>query len=76
MKEASGELSMTLIVIIAAGVILAIFLAFRAPITNAISNKWGDFFSKGNTAEDAIPDDITIGGGGSTVGGGITVEGK
>ena len=29
MKEASGELSMTLIVIIAAGVILAIFMAFR-----------------------------------------------
>lgn len=53
MKEASGELSMTLIVIIAAGVILAIFLAFREPISNAIGNKWGDFFGKGNTAENS-----------------------
>ena len=51
MKEASGELSMTLIVIIAAGVILAIFLAFKDPISNAIGNKWGDFFTKGNNAE-------------------------
>lgn len=51
MKEASGELSMTLIVIIAAGVILAIFLAFREPISKAIGNKWGDFFNKGNAAE-------------------------
>lgn len=49
MKEASGELSMTLIVIIAAGVILAIFLAFRDPISKAIGNKWSDFFEKGNS---------------------------
>ena len=42
---------MTLIVIIAAGVILAIFLAFREPISKAIGNKWGDFFGKGNEAE-------------------------
>lgn len=54
MKEASGELSMTLIVIIAAGVILAIFLAFREPITNAISNKWGEFFTNGNTAQNSV----------------------
>ena len=40
MKEASGELSMTLIVIIAAGVILAIFLAFKDPITNAIGGEY------------------------------------
>lgn len=52
MKEASGELSMTLIVIIAAGVILAIFLAFKDPIANAIGNKWGGFFTKGKNAED------------------------
>lgn len=54
MKEASGELSMTLIVIIAAGVILAIFLAFRAPITNAINKKWGEFFTKGNAAQNSV----------------------
>ena len=54
MKEASGELSMTLIVIIAAGVILAIFLAFREPITNAISNKWGEFFTKGDAAQNSV----------------------
>ena len=65
MKEASGELSMTLIVIIAAGVILAIFLAFREPITNAIGDKWGNFFNRGNEAENNI--DANIGGGGNTV---------
>ena len=54
MKEASGELSMTLIVIIAAGVILAIFLAFREPITKAINNKWGEFFTKGNTEQNKV----------------------
>ena len=37
MKEASGELSMTLIVIVAAGAILAIFLAFRNHILNWLS---------------------------------------
>ena len=51
MKEASGELSMTLIVIIAAGVILAIFLAFKDPITNAIGDKWGNFFNKGRSLD-------------------------
>ena len=47
MKEASGELSMTLIVIIAAGVILAIFFAFREPIMEAIQGMWGNFTSQG-----------------------------
>ena len=51
MKEASGELSMTLIVIIAAGVILAIFMAFRKPIGDAINNMWGDFTNQGNAAK-------------------------
>ena len=46
MKEASGELSMTLIVIIAAGAILAIFLAFRQPIFDMINEKWGNFGDK------------------------------
>jgi len=54
MKEASGELSMTLIVIVAAGVILAIFLAFREPITDAISNMWGNFTNQGNAAQQNI----------------------
>ena len=63
MKEASGELSMTLIVIIAAGVILAIFLAFREPITKAISNKWGEFFTKGSDAQNKTDGSVTIPGG-------------
>ena len=71
MKEASGELSMTLIVIIAAGVILAIFLAFKDPITEAIGNKWGNFFSKGNEAEKNTH--VNIGGGGNTVPGGYII---
>ena len=47
MKEASGELSMTLIVIVAAGAILAIFLAFRKPIENLIYKMWNNFGKKG-----------------------------
>lgn len=54
MKEASGELSMTLIVIVAAGVILAIFLAFRDPITKTISNMWSNFGAQGNQAQSSI----------------------
>ena len=46
MKEASGELSMTLIVIIAAGVILGIFMIFKEPITTAIKNTWNGFFDE------------------------------
>ncbi len=49
MKEASGELSMTLIVIVAAGAVLAIFLAFRKPIFDQISNMWGNFGNQQNT---------------------------
>ncbi|MBQ8471910.1 MAG: hypothetical protein IJ501_00225 [Bacilli bacterium] len=43
MKEASGELSMTLITIIAVGVIVAIFAAFWPQIQEAINNRWGRF---------------------------------
>ena len=43
MKEASGELSMTLIVIVAAGAILALFLAFRQPLNDALTNMWTKF---------------------------------
>ena len=46
MKEASGELSMTLIVIVAAGAILLIFYAFRDPIYKMINNMWGNFEKK------------------------------
>ncbi len=57
MKEASGELSMTLIVIIAAGVILAIFFAFREPIMDAIQGMWGNFTEQGNTEYDKTKSD-------------------
>lgn len=50
MKEASGELSMTLVTIIAVGVIVAIFAAFWPKIEKAINSNWGDFES---TIEDA-----------------------
>ncbi len=43
MKEASGELSMTLIVIVAAGVILGVFMLFKDPIINAIQSKWTEW---------------------------------
>ena len=43
MKEASGELSMTLVTIIAVGVIVAIFAAFWPRIQNTINNRWKNF---------------------------------
>lgn len=43
MKEASGELSMTLITIIAVGVIVGIFALFWPQIRNAINTRWGRF---------------------------------
>lgn len=43
MKEASGELSMTLVTIIAIGVIVAIFAAFWPQIQKTINNRWGKF---------------------------------
>lgn len=43
MKEASGELSMTLITIIAVGVILAIFVAFWPQIQKAINDRWSSW---------------------------------
>ena len=43
MKEASGELSMTLVTIIAVGVIVGIFALFWPQIQKTINNVWGDF---------------------------------
>ena len=43
MKEASGELSMTLVTIIAIGVIVGIFAAFAPQIKDAINDRWGRF---------------------------------
>ena len=43
MKEASGELSMTLVTIIAVGVIVAIFAAFWPNIKDAINTRWNNF---------------------------------
>ena len=48
MKEASGELSMTLVVIVCAAAIIAIFMLFKDPIKNLIMDKWNDF---GNQAD-------------------------
>ena len=42
MKEASGELNMTLITIIAVGIIGAIFYALWPQIQQAINGKWGE----------------------------------
>ncbi|MBQ8891461.1 MAG: hypothetical protein IJ068_01185 [Bacilli bacterium] len=49
MKEASGELSMTLIVIIAAGVIVMIFAAFWPQIQDFINQKWTQFDGQAGT---------------------------
>ena len=50
MKEASGELSMTLITIIAVGVIVGIFAAFWPQIRDAINNRWGNFEGEAGNA--------------------------
>ena len=41
MKEASGELNMTLVTIIAIAAIAGLFLLLKDPIMNAINSKWG-----------------------------------
>ena len=51
MKEASGEVSMTLIVIVAAAVILGIVYALRDPINNMIQKMWGRFGSEAGVNE-------------------------
>jgi len=40
MKEASGELNMTLVTILAIAAIAGIFFALKDPIMNAINEKW------------------------------------
>ena len=42
MKEASGELNMTLITIVAIAAIAALFAALYPSIKNTIVNKWGN----------------------------------
>ena len=42
MKEASGELNMTLVTIIAIAAIAGLFFALKDPIMKAINGKWGD----------------------------------
>ena len=41
MKEASGELNMTLITIIAIAAIAGLFFALKDPIMKAINDRWG-----------------------------------
>ena len=48
MKEASGELNMTLITIIAVSIIGAIFYALWPQIRDAINGKWGEASNQGN----------------------------
>ena len=52
MKEASGELNMTLVTIIAVSAVLAIFFAFRGPIVNAIQGIWSNTSAKYNNASE------------------------
>ena len=40
MKEASGELNMTLVTIIAIAAIAGLFFALKDPIMKAINDKW------------------------------------
>ena len=49
MKEASGELNMTLITIVAIAALAAIMAIFWPTIKNTISNKWGETQNSANT---------------------------
>lgn len=52
MKEATGELSMTVVVIVAVIAIMAILTAFLMPsMKNYISKAWGDIDKGANVAE-------------------------
>ena len=42
MKEATGELSMVVITIIAVVAVLAIWNAVKGPVTNWVQNKFGE----------------------------------
>lgn len=53
MKEASGELSMTLVTIIAVAAIAGAIAIFWPNIKNTINNKWGNF-------ENAGPGNLTM----------------
>lgn len=57
MKEATGELSMTVIVIIAVIAILGILTYFLLPqMRNYISNTWGNMADKADEADTAARD--------------------
>ncbi len=49
MKEASGELNMTLITIVAIAALAAIMAVFWPRIKNTINNKWGNTTNSANT---------------------------
>ena len=51
MKEASGELSMTLVTIIPVGVIVGIFALFWPQIQKSINNRWGNFEKEAGTVK-------------------------
>ena len=54
MKEASGELNMTLVTIIAIAAIGAIFAALYPTIKSAIENKWSDTTNKDNWSQQGV----------------------
>lgn len=68
MKEATGELSMTVVTIIAVIVIAAIVAALREPIINYINNQWGHL-TNGDTEDNGTGP--LSGNEGSTVTGGL-----
>ena len=49
MKEASGELNMTLITIVAIAALAAIMYAFWPSIKNTINAKWGETTTNANS---------------------------
>ena len=54
MKEATGELNMTLITIIAIVAVGALFTFLLPTIRNTITNRWNDADNAGNNMQNAI----------------------
>jgi len=56
MKEASGELNMTVITIVAIAAIAALFAFLWPTIRNSISNQWNSVENSGNSViDDKLP---------------------
>ena len=56
MKAATGELNLTVITVVAIGLVAALFVAlYNGPIKKSITNQWGDTEQKATDANGTLP---------------------